>query len=67
MTTRSKELALDDREFELHLEGADRIDDPNRSLQAKFAVLVCGRLGFRAADVRRDLTRVALVDMVAVF
>jgi hypothetical protein len=51
MTTRSKELALDDREFELLLEGADRITSPQISLQAKFAVLVCGRLGFRAGEL----------------
>lgn len=51
MTRRSKELALDDREFELLLEGSNRIDSSDLSLQSKFAVLVCGRLGFRAGEL----------------
>lgn len=51
MTTHSKELALNDREFELLLEGARRIDDEYYSQQARFGVLVAGRLGLRAGEI----------------
>jgi len=51
MTTRSKELAVDDRQFELLLEGARRIDDWQRAKQARFAILVGGRLGLRAGEI----------------
>lgn len=51
MTTRSKELAVDDRQFELLLEGANRIPDEERSKQARFAILVGGRLGLRAGEI----------------
>jgi hypothetical protein len=51
MTTHSKELALDDREFELLVEGARRIDSNYQSAQARFGVLVAGRLGLRAGEI----------------
>lgn len=46
----SKEDALTEREFELLIEGADRCDD-YYGLQAKFIILVCGRLGLRVGEV----------------
>lgn len=51
MTTHSKELALNDREFELLLEGARAIDDDWQRRQARFAILVAGRLGLRAGEI----------------
>lgn len=51
MTTHSKELALNDRDFELLLEGARAIDDEYQSQQARFATLVAGRLGLRAGEI----------------
>jgi integrase len=50
VTRHSKELALDDREFELLLDGARRLDD-YQGQQARFAILVAGRLGLRAGEV----------------
>ena len=52
----SKESALDDREFELLLEGTHEMDD-YYALEAKFVVLVAGRLGLRSGEIvhmRRD-------------
>jgi len=46
----TKEDALDDREFQLLLEGADRMTDP-RSFQARFIILVGGRLGLRPGEI----------------
>jgi hypothetical protein len=51
VTTRSKELALDDRQFELLLEGCARIPDEEQALQARFVALVGGRLGLRAGEI----------------
>jgi len=51
VTTHSKELALNDREFELLLEGARAIDDEWERQQARFGVLVAGRLGLRAGEI----------------
>jgi integrase len=51
VTTHSRELALDEREFELLVEGARRIDDDLRSLEALFVVFVGGRLGLRAGEI----------------
>lgn len=50
-THHSKEDALDDREFELLLEGAQRLDD-YYSLEAQFIVHAAGRLGLRAGEIR---------------
>lgn len=48
----SKEYALDEYEFELLLEGADRMDKHEDSrLEAKFAILVLGRLGLRVGEL----------------
>lgn len=49
-TRHSKEDALDERGFELLLEGARRLDD-YFSLQARFVILVCGRLGLRVGEL----------------
>lgn len=51
MTKRSKEFALEDREFELLLEGARNIPDDYQSKQSRFVVLVGGRLGLRAGEI----------------
>jgi len=51
VTTHSREYALDGREFELFLEGARRIEDDDRSLQARFIAFVGGRLGFRPGEL----------------
>ena len=47
----SKEDSLTDREFELLLEGCYRMDDDYFALEAKFVVLVAGRLGLRAGEI----------------
>jgi len=49
-TTHSKEHALDEREFELLVEGASKIDG-YRGLEARFIVFVAGRLGLRAGEI----------------
>lgn len=46
----SKEDALDDRDYELLLEGASRMDDYYGD-QATFAILVLGRLGLRRGEL----------------
>jgi len=46
----SKADALDDREFELLLEGAEQLKD-YFALEAKFVILVAGRLGLRAGEI----------------
>lgn len=46
----SKEDALDEREFELLVDGTYRLDDPYR-LQSQFVVLVAGRLGLRLGEI----------------
>jgi integrase len=51
MTTHTREHALDDREFELLLEGAQRLEKDHQSLEAQFLVLVGGRLGLRAGEI----------------
>ena len=48
--THSKEKALDQREFELLYEGAQKIDG-YRGLEAQFIVFVAGRLGLRAGEI----------------
>lgn len=50
MVRHSKEDALTTREFELLLEGAQRLSDPYR-LQAITATFLCGRLGLRAGEL----------------
>lgn len=49
-TTHSKADVLSEREFELLLEGARSLDEPNRT-QAIAAVLVTGRLGLRSGEL----------------
>jgi integrase len=51
MTTHTRENALDDRQFELLLEGAQRLEKDHQSLEAQFLVLVGGRLGLRAGEI----------------
>jgi integrase len=51
MVTHSKERALSEREFELLLEGARRIEKTRQSREAVFAILATGRLGMRAGEV----------------
>lgn len=51
MTTNSKEKALTPRQFELLLEGARRIEKERQQREAVFAILVLGRLGFRAGEL----------------
>lgn len=51
MVTHSKELALDAYEFEFYVEGARRIEDPLRSLEAEFVAFAAGRLGLRAGEI----------------
>jgi len=46
----SKEDALSDRQFQLLLEGARRLDAPYAS-QARFIIFATGRLGMRAGEV----------------
>ena len=46
----SKLDALDDREFELLVEGAHQLDD-YYSLEARLVILVAGRLGLRAGEI----------------
>lgn len=46
----SKEDALDDREFELLIEGSTRLEAPY-DREAKFLVLVMGRLGLRLGEL----------------
>lgn len=48
--THSKENALNEREFELLYEGAQKIDG-YQGLEAQFIVLVAGRLGLRAGEI----------------
>lgn len=42
---------MNDREFELLLEGCQRIGDDYFAEQARFVVLVCGRLGLRVGEL----------------
>lgn len=49
-TTQSKELALSEREYQLLLEACGCLDDPY-ALEARFVVLVCGRLGLRGGEL----------------
>lgn len=49
-TRHSKDDALTDREFELFLEGCQRLDE-YYGLQARFVALVGGRLGLRSGEI----------------
>ncbi|WP_135807314.1 tyrosine-type recombinase/integrase [Halorussus marinus] len=51
MTEHSRKRALNDREYELLVEGARRIDDDLRSLEALFVAFVGGRLGLRPGEI----------------
>lgn len=46
----TREKALSEREFELLLEGAGRIEDPKRRLESRAAILLGGRLGLRPGE-----------------
>ncbi|MFD1515689.1 site-specific integrase [Halomarina rubra] len=46
----SKEDAITEREYELLLEGAQRLRDPYDH-QCRFVIVACGRLGLRAGEV----------------
>jgi len=46
----TREKALSEREFELLLEGAGRIEDSNRRLESRAAILLGGRLGLRPGE-----------------
>lgn len=46
----TREKALSEREFELLLEGAGRIKDPERRLESRAAILLGGRLGLRPGE-----------------
>jgi len=50
-TTHSRENALDEREFELLLEGCHALDDDYHALEARLVALVAGRLGLRAGEL----------------
>ena len=45
-----REFALDDREFELFVEGARRIGDDRRRVEGLFVAFVGGRLGLRPGE-----------------
>lgn len=49
--TFSRELSLDDVEFEALYEAAVRIDDPWYRLQSRMAVMALGRLGLRCSEL----------------
>ena len=46
----TREKALSEREFELLLEGAGRIKNPDRRLESRAAILIGGRLGLRPGE-----------------
>jgi integrase len=46
----TREKALSEREFELLLEGAGRIEDTKRRLESRAAILLGGRLGLRPGE-----------------
>lgn len=46
----TREKALSEREFELLLEGAGRIEDSKRRLESRAAILLGGRLGLRPGE-----------------
>jgi len=48
---RTREKALTERKFELLLEGARRISDPDRQLEATAVILIGGRLGLRPGEI----------------
>jgi len=51
VVTHSKELALDDYEFEHFVGGAKSIDDRLQRLEAEYVAFVGGRLGLRAGEI----------------
>lgn len=51
MIRHSKESALTPREFELLLEGANRIEKEEQRHEARFIILVAGRLGLRTGEI----------------
>lgn len=53
--THSKDHALDEREFELLYEGAQKLDG-YRALEAQFIVLAAGRLGMRGGEITHFLS-----------
>ena len=46
----TRERALSEREFELLLEGAGRIDDTQQRIETRAAILLGGRLGLRPGE-----------------
>lgn len=46
----TREKSLSEREFELLLDGAGRIEDPERRLESRAAILIGGRLGLRPGE-----------------
>jgi site-specific recombinase XerD len=46
----TREKSLSEREFELLLEGAGRIDEPVQRLESRAAILIGGRLGLRPGE-----------------
>lgn len=51
MVQHTREKVLTERQFEQLLIGAGRIDDPERSMEARAVVLIGGRLGLRPGEV----------------
>ena len=51
MPTTSSESALTERQFELLLDGARRIEKDNQRKEALFGILLAGRLGLRAGEI----------------
>lgn len=51
MTTESRELALDDREFELFVRGCRNLDCELKRQEATFIAFVLGRLGLRSGEL----------------
>lgn len=47
----TREKSLGERKFELLLEGARRIDDPERGSEAYVIILIGGRLGLRPGEI----------------
>jgi integrase len=47
----SKEDALNDREFELLVEGSYRLDDDYFELESRLVIFLAGRLGMRAGEI----------------
>lgn len=51
MRQQTREKALTEREFERLLMGAMRLNDPEKSMEARAAILIGGRMGLRPGEV----------------